>query len=469
MTDVLEITQAGETVALTVETSPQVIEVITAGPAGPAGDTGPEGPAGASGDPGPAGSDGWSPVFVNASDGERRVLQVTDWTGGTGTKPAINLYVGATGLVANIADGVDVRGASGSGTGDLLAANNLSDVTNAATALSNLGGAASSHTHAGVYEPANANIQSHIGSTANPHSVTKAQVGLGSADNTSDLNKPISTATQSALAGKIDTSREGVANGIATLDASGLVPTGQLPSFVDDVLEYTDYASFPVTGEAGKIYVALDTNKTYRWSGSAYIYITSGAVDSVAGKTGVVTLVKGDVGLGSVDNTSDANKPISTATQSALDGKEPSIGAKGTAFNKSFGATAGTVSEGDHNHDGAYEPADADILKADTTDELTVGFTTTVEVLGSDTITPSFATQAIKTRTCAGNVTINAASSKGTCFIEFDPSGSDRSVTAGANVTILDGFTTMTAGTKYLAFVISTDGTNTTVMFKANA
>ena len=91
-----------------------------------------------------------------------------------------------------------------------------------------------------------------------------------------------------------------------------------MPSYVDDVLEYTNLAAFPTTGEAGKIYVALDTNKTYRWSGTVYVYITSGAVDSVAGKTGVVTLVKGDVGLGNVDNTSDSNKPVSTAQQIAL-------------------------------------------------------------------------------------------------------------------------------------------------------
>ncbi len=117
---------------------------------------------------------------------------------------------------------------------------------------------------------------------------------------------------------KVNTSLLGVANGVATLDSAGKVPTSQLPAYVDDVLEYTNLASFPATGETGKIYVALDTNKTYRWSGSAYIYITSGAVDSVAGKTGVVTLVKGDVGLGNVDNTSDVNKPVSTAQQSAL-------------------------------------------------------------------------------------------------------------------------------------------------------
>ena len=120
---------------------------------------------------------------------------------------------------------------------------------------------------------------------------------------------------------KVNTSLLGVANGVATLDSGGKVPTSQLPAYVDDVLEYANQAAFPATGETGKIYVALDTNKTYRWSGSAYIYITSGAVDSVAGKTGVVTLVKGDVGLGNVDNTSDATKNIggnaATATRLA--------------------------------------------------------------------------------------------------------------------------------------------------------
>lgn len=120
---------------------------------------------------------------------------------------------------------------------------------------------------------------------------------------------------------KIPTTEKGTANGVATLGSDGKVPSTQLPSYVDDVLEFTNLAGFPATGESGKIYVALDTNKTYRWSGTAYIYITSGAVDSVAGKTGVVTLVKADVGLVNVDNTSDADKPISTATQTALDAK----------------------------------------------------------------------------------------------------------------------------------------------------
>lgn len=117
---------------------------------------------------------------------------------------------------------------------------------------------------------------------------------------------------------RVASSEKGVANGVATLDSAGKVPTTQLPSYVDDVLEFANLAGFPATGETGKIYIALDTNKTYRWSGSAYVYITSGAVDSVAGKTGVVSLVKADVGLSNVDNTADSAKPVSTAQQSAL-------------------------------------------------------------------------------------------------------------------------------------------------------
>ena len=66
----------------------------------------------------------------------------------------------------------------------------------------------------------------------------------------------------------------GVANGVAGLDANGLVPTSQLPAYVDDVLEFASRSAFPATGETGKIYVALDTNLTYRWGGSEYVEIS---------------------------------------------------------------------------------------------------------------------------------------------------------------------------------------------------
>lgn len=67
----------------------------------------------------------------------------------------------------------------------------------------------------------------------------------------------------------------GVANGVATLGADGKVPSGQLPSYVDDVLEYENKASFPAKGETGKIYVSKDNNLTYRWGGSAYVEISA--------------------------------------------------------------------------------------------------------------------------------------------------------------------------------------------------
>lgn len=60
----------------------------------------------------------------------------------------------------------------------------------------------------------------------------------------------------------------------ADLDQSGKVLTSQLPSYVDDVLEYASVSDFPATGEASKIYVATDTNLTYRWSGSSYVEIS---------------------------------------------------------------------------------------------------------------------------------------------------------------------------------------------------
>lgn len=80
---------------------------------------------------------------------------------------------------------------------------------------------------------------------------------------------------KAALANYVPTSQKGKANGVASLDANGKVPSTQLPSYVDDVLEYSAKSSFPTTGETGKIYVDTTTNKTYRWSGSAYIEISA--------------------------------------------------------------------------------------------------------------------------------------------------------------------------------------------------
>ena len=159
----------------------------------------------------------------------------------------------------------------------------------------------------------------------------------------------------------------------ANLSDNGKVPANQLPSYVDDVLEYGTLSTFPVTGETDKIYVAQDTNLTYRWSGTRYVEISQsialGETSTTAypgnkGKANEEAILneisraqreeqsiqdsideeivranrvetniqnshnshvtdyknphkvtKDQVGLGNVDNTSDVNKPISDAQQ----------------------------------------------------------------------------------------------------------------------------------------------------------
>ena len=70
-------------------------------------------------------------------------------------------------------------------------------------------------------------------------------------------------------------STKGVANGVASLGADGKVPSSQLPSYVDDVMEYDNKSGFPAKGETDKIYLAKDTNLIYRWSGTTYVEISS--------------------------------------------------------------------------------------------------------------------------------------------------------------------------------------------------
>lgn len=217
---------------------------------------------------------------------------------------------------------------------------------------------------------------------------------------------------------------KGAPNGLASLNESGIIPSAQLPSYVDDVIEVDTFSNLPGTGESGKIYIVQDTNLTYRWSGTDYVEIskslalgetsstaypgdkgkattdklnripdklitdtvnvnqstteavlnfttyrqeaqqvgrntltiTSATIsqaglmsssdktklDGLKDQAGITSdidavqtnlethinnksnpheVTKDQVGLGNVDNTSDANKPISTATQNALNGK----------------------------------------------------------------------------------------------------------------------------------------------------
>lgn len=142
-----------------------------------------------------------------------------------------------------------------------------------------------------VASVAQSNLTAHTSDTANPHNVTKSQVGLSDVPN---LDTTAAVANQHTHANK------------AVLDATTASFTTADESRLDGI-------------EAG---AQVNT------------------VTSVAGKTGAVTLAKGDVGLGNVDNTSDANKTISTATQSALDGKANSSHTHATT---DLTATGGTT------------------------------------------------------------------------------------------------------------------------------
>lgn len=104
----------------------------------------------------------------------------------------------------------------------------------------------------------------------------------------------------------IKTNQMGVAKGVATLDDNGLVPSSQLPSYVDDVLEYNSLSVFPQSGETGKIYVDLSTNKTYRWSGSTYVVIS----DTLALGTTASTAYPGSSGLSLEFRIDDLNDEI---------------------------------------------------------------------------------------------------------------------------------------------------------------
>lgn len=113
---------------------------------------------------------------------------------------------------------------------------------------------------------------------------------------------------------QIPLSQKGVANGVAELDASGKVPSSQLPSYVDDVLEYVNLSSFPTTGETGKIYIAQDTNKTYRWSGSAYVEISASLA---LGETSS-TAYRGDRGKVAYDHSQSLHAPVDAQKNSDI-------------------------------------------------------------------------------------------------------------------------------------------------------
>lgn len=144
-------------------------------------------------------------------------------------------------LIASSADIVEVDAIDG------LSATNVQDALVAIKDIADNGGVTGIKGNAeSTYRKGNVNI-------------TPANIGLGNVTNHAQVKR----------------TEMGVANGVATLGTDGKVPSSQLPSYVDDVVEYTNKAGFPAVGETGKIYIAKDTNLTYRWGGTAYVEISA--------------------------------------------------------------------------------------------------------------------------------------------------------------------------------------------------
>ena len=172
--------------------------------------------------------------------------------------------------------------------------------------------------------------------------ITKTNIGLGNVTNDAQVKR----------------SEMGAANGVATLGSDGKVPATQLPSYVDDVLEFDNKAAFPATGEAGKIYVAKDTNLTYRWGGSAYVEIsvslalgetssTAYAGDKGKALAGRMTTAEGNIttnagGISTlnteVSNIKDGTTPVGKANQLTT-GRKISLTGDATG-NTTFDGTA---------------------------------------------------------------------------------------------------------------------------------
>jgi hypothetical protein len=162
--------------------------------------------------------------------------------------------------------------------------------------------------------------------------LSKVDIDLGNVNNTSDINKPVSTATQAALDLKLDASKVGAASGVASLNTLGKIPTDQIPSIsFSSVKVLATEAEMLALSSAvvGSVVIRTDINKNYVLAQADPAVLTNWIqlltpappVQTVNGMTGDITITKTTIDLANVNNTSDASKPVSTAAQTALGAK----------------------------------------------------------------------------------------------------------------------------------------------------
>lgn len=265
------------------------------------------------------------------------------------------------------------NGGGGGGTSDYEQLSNLPQVNNnilignkSASDLGLVGAVAGKGLSTNDYTDADKAIVGGVTSALadKVDKVTGKGLSTNDYDNTA---KGIVDGVTSALAGKVDTSSVGSANGVAELDANGRVPSSQLPSYVDDVLEYADLAHFPAAGETGKIYIADDTNKQYRWSGSGYAEIS----ESLALGETSSTAYAGNKGKANADAIAGIKNGTSinsfSAVETALAGKANSsdLGDKSNLTTTDKSSAVAAINEVDWKAGtfGPYNVADATDIK----------------------------------------------------------------------------------------------------------
>lgn len=172
-------------------------------------------------------------------------------------------------------------------------------------------------------------VQGEISRATAAESVLDGKIIQEIADRIADVNAE-EAARIAADALLIPLTQKGQPNGVATLDGSGLVPSAQLPSYVDDVLEFPTFSAFPAVGETGKIYIAQDTNFQYRWSGSAYFQLSVSPVSSVFGRIGAVVAENGDYTASQITNVPSGNL-AATEVQGALNELQTDVDTRATS------------------------------------------------------------------------------------------------------------------------------------------
>ena len=175
-------------------------------------------------------------------------------------------------------------------------------------------------------------------------------------------NLVLADGTNIAQSTFIAATEKGANSGVATLDATGKVPSSQLPSFVDDVIEAANFAALPAEGEAGKIYVTLDDNKTYRWGGTTYVEISAGlALGETQG-----TAYEGSKGAANASaiasHTGNTDIHVTTSDKSAWNAKydKPSGGIPSTDMSQAVQDSLALADSAIQSHQDISGKADKD-------------------------------------------------------------------------------------------------------------